>query len=284
MDKLPKLDEEQLNEIVSHFYNFYLKINDNNYEFNKVRSELIINFKNKIEIADKLIKENYIHFLGDFFENLEPLFEKKNSQDNGLVFESLFEFMNEIQPKIKKILKEKRESIINILDFNKNLKIKFSDLLNDLKEKEIKEFVKNIENNNIELFNLSNIEESNNEKFLDSDIKELYKNYLNSFNQELLIINKCFLFSEPVVVIYYLNSKLYDNKKKNVFLNLKSNYKKKQILKIFDDEKEKFIKQLYLNLQIKYLKLITPNNIEYKNKCEEFKNLKEQLYKLSSNY
>ena len=284
MDKLPKLDEEQLNEIVSHFYNFYLKINDNNYEFNKVRNELIINFKNKIEIADKLIKENYIHFLRDFFKNLEPLFEKKNYQDNGLVFKSLFEFMNEIQPKIEKILKEKRESIINILDFNKNLKIKFSDLLNDLKEKEIKEFVKNIENNNIELFNLSNIEESNNEKFLDSDIKELYKNYLNSFNQELLIINKCFLFSEPVVVIYYLNSKLYDNKKKNVFLNLKSNYKKKQILKIFDDEKEKFIKQLYLNLQIKYLKLITPNNNEYKNKCEEFKNLKEQLYKLSSNY
>ena len=54
-------------------------------------------------------------------------------------------------------------------------------------------------------------------------------------------------------------------------------------MKIFDDEKEKFIKQLYLNLGINYLKLITPNNNEYKNKCEEFKNLKEQLYKLSSN-
>ena len=80
MDKLPKLDEEQLNEIVSHFYNFYLKINDNNYEFNKVRNELIINFKNKIEIADDLIKKDYIHFLGDFFENLEPLFEKKLSR------------------------------------------------------------------------------------------------------------------------------------------------------------------------------------------------------------
>jgi GTP-binding protein EngB required for normal cell division len=282
MDKLPKLNEAQLNEIVSHFYYFYLKINDNNYEFNKVRNELIINFKNKIEIADDLIKKDYILFLGDFFENLEPLFEKKNYQDNGLVFESLFEFMNEIQPKIEKILKEKRESIINILDFNKNFKIKFSCLLNDSKEKKIKEFVKNIENDNIELFNLSNIEELNNESFLDSEIKELYKNYLKSFNQELLIIKKCFLFSEPVVVIYYLNSKLNDNKKKNHFLKLKSNYKKK-ILKIFDDEKEKFIKQLYLNLGINYLKLITPNNNEYKNKCEEFKNLKEQLYKLSSN-
>ena len=227
MDKLPKLNEAQLNEIVSHFYYFYLKINDNNYEFNKVRNELIINFKNKIEIADDLIKKDYIHFLGDFFENLEPLFEKKNYQDNGLVFESLFEFMNEIQPKIEKILKEKRESIINILDFNKNFKIKFSCLLNDSKEKKIKEFVKNIENDNIELFNLSNIEELNNESFLDSEIKELYKNYLKSFNQELLIIKKCFLFSEPVVVIYYLNSKLNDNKKKNHFLKLKSNYKKK---------------------------------------------------------
>ena len=53
MEKLPSLDDEEQNEIASHLYNFYLKLNDKNYNFFNVRKELIIDFENKISNANK---------------------------------------------------------------------------------------------------------------------------------------------------------------------------------------------------------------------------------------
>ena len=53
MAKLPSLDDEEQNEIASHLYNFYLKLNDKNYNFFNVRKELIIDFENKISNANK---------------------------------------------------------------------------------------------------------------------------------------------------------------------------------------------------------------------------------------
>lgn len=78
MEYLPRLDEEELNEIASHLYYFYLKLNDANYKFFNVRKEFIIDINNKIKNADKLISRNYIFSLQNFFKELDPLFEDDN--------------------------------------------------------------------------------------------------------------------------------------------------------------------------------------------------------------
>ena len=118
MEKLPKLDEEEQNEIASHLYNFYLKLNDNNYKFFNVRKEFITDINNKIKNANKLISRNYIFSLQNFFEELDPIFDEDNQELKKEDEKNIEEYINIVQkesiPQVEKILEDKRITIIKV--------------------------------------------------------------------------------------------------------------------------------------------------------------------------
>ena len=80
MEKLPSLDDEEQNEIASHLYNFYIKLNNSEYTFFNVRKEIFDYFEKIINNANETISKNYIFSLHNFFEGLDPLFEDENEE------------------------------------------------------------------------------------------------------------------------------------------------------------------------------------------------------------
>ena len=197
MEKLPSLDEEEQNEIASHLYNFYLKLNDKNYNFFNVRKELIIDFENKINNANKLISKNYIFSLQTFFEELEPLFEDENKELKKEDEKNIEVYINKVQkesiPKVIKILEDKRKSIIKIFDI---IEEKIKNMIEEEKQN-IKNAVKK---NNEELkaefmnfqqnveFKIKEMEKQVDEEFesLGEEIKKYYDEALKSLNNGLL--------------------------------------------------------------------------------------------------
>ena len=196
-EKLPKLDDEEQNEIASHLYNFYLKLNDKNYNFFNVRKELIIDFENKINNANKLISRNYIFSLQTFFEELDPLFEDQNNELKKEDEKNIEEYINKVQkesiPKVKKILEDKRKSIIKIFDIveekiknmieaeKQNIKNAVKKNNEELKT-EFMNFQQNVE------FKIKEMEKQVDKEFesLGAEIKEYYDTALRSLNNGLL--------------------------------------------------------------------------------------------------
>lgn len=197
MAKLPSLDDEEQNEIASHLYNFYLKLNDKNYNFFNVRKELIIDFENKINNANKLISRNYVFSLHTFFEELDPLFEDENKELKKEDEKNIEEYINKVQnesiPEVERILEDKRKSIIKIFDI-------VEEKIKNMIEKE-KQNIKNaVKKNNEELknefmnfqqnveFKIKEMEKQVNEEFesLGAEIKEYYDIALKSLNNGLL--------------------------------------------------------------------------------------------------
>ena len=197
MEKLPSLDDEEQNEIASHLYNFYLKLNDKNYNFFNVRKELIIDFENKISNANKLISRNYVFSLHAFFEELDPLFEDENKELKKEDEKNIEEYINKVQkesiPEVERILEDKRKSIIKIFDI-------VEEKIKNMIEKEKKNIKNAVKKNNEELknefmnfqqnveFKIKEMEKQVNEEFesLGAEIKEYYDTALKSLNNGLL--------------------------------------------------------------------------------------------------
>ena len=197
MEKLPKLDEEEQNEIASHLYNFYLKLNDDNYVFFNVKKELITDINNKINNANKLISRNYIFSLQNFFEELDPLFEDDNYELKKEDEKNIEEYINKVQkesiPKVKKIFEEKRINIINVFQIAekkiKEMIEKEKYKIKDLVKKNKEEINKNFMNFQQEVqFKIKEMENEVNKEFenLGTEIKEYYDKTLNSLNTGLL--------------------------------------------------------------------------------------------------
>ena len=201
MENLPRLDEEELNEIASHLYNFYLKLNDNNYKFYNVRKELFIDIENKINNANKLISKNYFFSLQNFFDELDPLFEDDNKElkkeDEKNIEEYINKFQKESIPVIEKILDEKRKSIIKVFSTTET---KIKDMIDIEKGKVEKEIKKNKEeikadfinfNQKVE-FKMKEMEKKVNEEFnnLGLEIKDYYDNTLKSVNKSFFKYEK----------------------------------------------------------------------------------------------
>ena len=201
MEKLPRLDEEEQNEIASHLYNFYLKLNDDNYKFFNVRKELITDIDIKIKNAHKLISRNYIYSLQNFFEELAPLFEDDNQELKKEDEKNIEEYINKVQmesiPKVEKILEDKRKSIIHVFD---TVEQKVKDMIEKEKEK-VKDVIKK---NNEEIkdefmnfqqkveFKIKEMENQINQEFdnLGAEIKEYYDKTLKSLNKGLFKYEK----------------------------------------------------------------------------------------------
>ena len=201
MEKLPRLDEEEQNEIASHLYNIYLKLNDANYNFFNVRKELITDIDNKIKIADKLISRNYIYSLQNFFEELDPLFEDDNQELKKEDEKNIEEYINRVQtesiPKVEKILEDKRLSIIRVFD---TVEKKVKDMIEKEKEKVQDEVKKNNEEIKAKFMNfqqqvefkIKEMENQVNQEFdnLGTEIKEYYNKTLKSLNNGLFKYEK----------------------------------------------------------------------------------------------
>ena len=201
MEKLPRLDEEELNEIASHLYNFYLKLNDNNYHFFNVRKELITDIGNKINNANKLISRNYIFSLQTFFEELDPLFEDDNQELKKEDEKNIEEYITKVQkdsiPKVKNILKEKRESIIKVFELAekkiKDMIDKEKEKVNDMVKKNNNEIKANFMNFQQKVeFKIKEMENEVNKEFdnLGVEIKEYYDQALKSLNTGLFKYEK----------------------------------------------------------------------------------------------
>ena len=197
MEKLPRLDEEEQNEIASHLYNFYLKLNDNNYKFFNVRKEFITDINNKIKNANKLISRNYIFSLQNFFEELDPIFDEDNQELKKEDEKNIEEYINKVQkesiPKVENILEEKRNTIIKVFTNTEkiikemigNEKSKVKDLVKK-NEEEIKNNIMNFQQK--VQFKIKEMENEVNKEFdnLGTEIKEYYDTSLNSLNKGLL--------------------------------------------------------------------------------------------------
>ena len=205
MERLPRLDEEEQNEIASHLYNFYLKLNDANYTFFNVRKEFMTDIDNKIKNADKLISRNYIYSLQSFFQELDPLFEDDNQELKKEDEKNIEEYISRVQkesiPKVEKILSNKRKTIIQIFE---TVEKKVKDMIEKEKEK-VKEAVnKNKEEIKSEFMNfqqqvefkIKEMENQVNSEFdnLGVEIKEYYDNALKSLNTGLLKYEKSLNF------------------------------------------------------------------------------------------
>ena len=196
MEKLPKLDEVELNEISSHLYNFYLKLNDNNYKFFNVRKELITDIENKINKANELISRNYIFSLQNFFEGLDPLFEDENEElkkeDEKSIEKYIIKVQKESIPKVKNKLEKKKNSIIKVFEI---VEKEIKNTIKEEKEK-VNEMVKK---NNDEIkaafmnfqqkveFKIKEMENEVNKEFdnLGVEIKEYYDQSLKLLNTGL---------------------------------------------------------------------------------------------------
>ena len=197
MEKLPRLDKEELNEIASHLYNFYLKLNDNNYKFFNVRKELITDINNKIKNANELISRNYIFSIHDFFEGLDPLFEDVNQEVKKEDEKNIKKYIDKVQiesiPNVEKIIENKRITIIEVFE---KTSIEIDAMIENEKHKIeflVKKNIKEINNNfmnfqqNVQ-FKIKEMEYKVNKEFnnLGNEIKEYYNKILNSLNNSLL--------------------------------------------------------------------------------------------------
>lgn len=197
MEKLPSLDDEEQNEIASHLYNFYIKLNNSEYTFFNVRKEIFDYFEKIINNANETISKNYIFSLHNFFEGLDPLFEDENEEIKKVDKKNIEIYIKTVQeisiPKVEEILENKRKSIIKIFDIVEQ-KIK------NIIEKEKENIKEGIKKNEEELknefvnfqqkisFKIKEMENQVNEEFnnLGIEIKEYYDETLKKVNTGLI--------------------------------------------------------------------------------------------------